>query len=189
LKEIVIPDPKPLVFKPVKLDIPKFEDPLKKPKTRSAVLASQTNAPENMNEHKGEPGVWTLMGGEWIFYSDRQVTVRKKPKQKESLVPEEPKDEYEWVGTNVKTRRYVKKKKVEPLDTAQVTSMVPETGTALVAGQMEANALATAGATPSITDASSSTVVNNSNQSMMMPLPDPNPHNMDFRVEERLFPS
>jgi hypothetical protein len=54
---------------------------------------------------------------------------------------------------------------------------------------MEANALATAGATPSITDASSSTVVNNSNQSMMMPLPDPNPHNMDFRVEERLFPS
>jgi hypothetical protein len=67
--------------------------------------------------------------------------------------------------------------------------MTPETGPSLIAGQMEANALATAGATPSITDASSSTVVNNSNQSMMMPLPDPNPHNMDFRVEERLFPS
>ena len=77
----------------------------------------------------------------------------------------------------------------DDLDTAQVTSMVPQTGPALVAGQMEANALATVGATPSITDASSSTVVNNSNQSMMMPLPDPNPHNMDFRVEERLFPS
>ena len=79
---------------------------------------------------------------------------------------------------------------VDTLDTTQTASMTPETGPALVAGQMEANALATAGATPStITDASSSTVVNNSNQSMMMPLPDPNPHNMDFRPEERLFPS
>ena len=79
---------------------------------------------------------------------------------------------------------------IEPLDTAQVTPMTPQTGPSLVAGQVEANALATAGAAPStITDASSSTIVNNSNQSMMMPLPDPNPHNMDFRPEHRLFPS
>ena len=78
---------------------------------------------------------------------------------------------------------------VDTLDTTQTASMTPETGPALVAGQVESNALAKEGATPSITDASSSTVVNNSNQSMMMPLPDPNPHNMDFRVEERLFPT
>ena len=76
------------------------------------------------------------------------------------------------------------------LDTTQTASMTPQTGPALVAGQMEANALATERVTGStITDASSSTIVNTNNQSMMMPLPDPNPHNMDFRVEERLFPS
>ena len=67
--------------------------------------------------------------------------------------------------------------------------LTPQTGPALVAGQMEANALATSQTGSTITDASSSTVVNTSNQSMMMPLPDPNPHNMDFRPEERLFPS
>ena len=78
---------------------------------------------------------------------------------------------------------------IEPLDTGAVTSLTPQTGPALVAGQMEANALATSQTGSTITDASSSTIVNNSNQSMMMPLPDPNPHNMDFRPEERLFPS
>ena len=83
---------------------------------------------------------------------------------------------------------------IEPLDTTAVTPMyqtgqVPP-GQALMAGQMEANALATeSSGTSSITDASSSTIVNNSNQSMMMPESDPNPHNMDFRPEERLFPS
>ena len=81
---------------------------------------------------------------------------------------------------------------IEPLDTSAIPPSyltgVP-TGQTLMAGQMESNALATAGASsPSITDASSSTIVNNSNQSLMMPTPDPNPHNMDFQPEHRLFP-
>jgi len=83
---------------------------------------------------------------------------------------------------------------VEPLDTTAVTPAYPPgqlpPGQALMAGQMESNALATeSSGTSSITDASSSTIVNNSNQSMMMPESDPNPHNMDFRPKERLFPS
>ena len=39
---------------------------------KSAVMRSQTNAPDDMNSYKGEKGVWTLVGGDWIFYSDRK---------------------------------------------------------------------------------------------------------------------
>ncbi len=94
----------------------------------------------------------------------------------------------------VRVGRTMKRIPVEPLDTTAVTPAYPPgqlpPGQALMAGQMESNALATeSSGTSSITDASSSTIVNNSNQSMMMPESDPNPHNMDFRPEERLFPS
>jgi hypothetical protein len=94
----------------------------------------------------------------------------------------------------VRVGRTMKRVPVEPLDTTAVTPAYPPgqlpPGQALMAGQMESNALATeSSGTSSITDASSSTIVNNSNQSMMMPESDPNPHNMDFRPEERLFPS
>ena len=35
-------------------------------------MRSQQNAPDDMNSYKGEKGVWTLVGGDWIFYSDRK---------------------------------------------------------------------------------------------------------------------
>ena len=113
---------------------------------------------------------------EKYFKDGKDLRLEKLPVQEQ---------EYKWERVG----RGMKRVPVETLDTGQVTPMTPQTGPALVAGQMEANALATSQTGSTITDASSSTIVNNSNQSMMMPLPDPNPHNMDFRVEERLFPS
>ena len=37
-----------------------------------AVMRSQQNKPDDMNSYKGEKGVWSLVGNDWIFYSDRQ---------------------------------------------------------------------------------------------------------------------
>ena len=39
----------------------------------SAVIKSQQNKPDDMNSYKGEKGTWSLVGNDWIFYSDRQA--------------------------------------------------------------------------------------------------------------------
>jgi hypothetical protein len=156
LKTIEIPEPKPLKFEKVKMDVPKFKDPLKITKSKDFA----------------EFGGGTTDAAEW----EGGTTYKQ--------IPLEEGGGFKMVG---KTRV-----PIEPLDASTIPPSyltgVP-TGQTLMAGQMESNALATAGASsPSITDASSSTIVNNSNQSLMMPTPDPNPHNMDFQPEHRLFP-
>jgi len=159
LKTIEIPEPKPLKFEKVKMDVPKFKDPLKI--TRSKDFAE-------------------FGGGQRVDMSIEASLARaEKTHSKEELARGVTISEYD-------------KLQQSQLDASAIPPSyltgVP-TGQTLMAGQMESNALATAGASsPSITDASSSTIVNNSNQSMMMPTPDPNPHNMDFQPEHRLFP-
>ncbi len=178
LKTIEIPEPKPLKFEKVKMDVPKFKDPLKI--TRSKDFAEFGG---------GEPA----QVGDPRFKTPKQRREEKKLRQAErefgggttyKQIPLEEGGGFKMVG---KTRV-----PIEPLDASAIPPSyltgVP-TGQTLMAGQMESNALATEGASsPSITDASSSTIVNNSNQSLMMPTPDPNPHNMDFQPEHRLFP-
>ena len=39
---------------------------------KSAVMRTQQNAPEDLTSHNGEKGVWALVGGDWVFYSDRK---------------------------------------------------------------------------------------------------------------------
>ena len=209
LKEIVIPEIKPLVFKPVKIDIPKFEDPVKKVRSTyevPAVESFQTTKPPELEsnklvqkgEHQGESGSWIYLpsDGGWYFESDRKVTKTRGKKGIERLeqgdsleVTEQEVPEQKFKRGKMISRGVWEQIQIEPLDAGAVTPMYPQTGPALVAGQMEANALAASQTGPTITDASSSTIVNNSNQSMMMPLPDPNPHNMDFHPEHRLFPT
>jgi hypothetical protein len=236
LKTIEIPEPKPLKFEKVKMDVPKFEDPEKKVRSTykvSAVESFQTTKPPELESnklvqkgtHNGVSGKWTYLPqeGGYYFQSDKKVTKKlggktgapKKPEwwgeNSEEVVDEREEsnklrqaflESGEVGGTTYKQIpleegggfKMVGKTRVpiEPLDTSAIPPSyltgVP-TGQTLMAGQMESNALATAGASsPSITDASSSTIVNNSNQSLMMPTPDPNPHNMDFQPEHRLFP-
>jgi hypothetical protein len=234
LKTIEIPEPKPLKFEKVKMDVPKIEDPQKKVRSTykvSAVESFQTTKPPELESnklvqkgtHNGVSGKWTYLPqeGGYYFQSDKKVTKKLGGKTGVASTPDEEfakqvVDEREESnklrqaflesgevgGTTYKQIpleegggfKMVGRTRVpiEPLDASAIPPSyltgVP-TGQTLMAGQMESNALATAGASsPSITDASSSTIVNNSNQSLMMPTPDPNPHNMDFQPEHRLFP-
>jgi len=212
----VIPEaPKPMEVKPFKMDMTAFEDPTKKVRSTyevSAVERFQTGKPPELEsnklvqkgEHQGESGSWTYLPqeGGYFFQSDRKVTKKRRSKEEDKAwfedskaeldqltEPEQEVPEQKFKRGKMISRGVWEQIPIEPLDAGAITPMYPQTGPSLIAGQMEANALAASQTGPTITDASSSTIVNNSNQSMMMPLPDPNPHNMDFHPEHRLFPT